>query len=82
MENKEIYSPKEIAEYIKVAGHLKYYWNKLGNSENSKNFKSDAIGFLNSLEEYKIKIPKNIRDEIGLNPSKVEKICEKIILDK
>ncbi|PJE81743.1 hypothetical protein COU58_00835 [Candidatus Pacearchaeota archaeon CG10_big_fil_rev_8_21_14_0_10_32_42] len=80
MENKENYSPKEIAEYTKIIWNLRNEWYKLGNSDKSFGvFKNHAIELHRIIREYHTKIPENIRNEIGLNTSKIEKICEKII---
>jgi len=83
MESKESYLPKEVAEYIKITWDLKNSWSNLGDSnEFSKIFKNHAIGLYNIFQEYNTKIPENIRNEIGLNTSGIEKICKEIISSK
>lgn len=77
MENKEGYSPKEIAEYFVIVSELKLSKYKLGMYDGEKEVKEMlAEDLLKKIERYKTKVPENIRNEIGLDTNKLEEICK------
>ena len=76
MDNKDFYTPQEIAEFARILiqlGISKHNFEKL--HENKTEILRDANSLYNNLQLYKEKIPKNIQDKMDIDINSLEQEC-------
>ena len=74
MENKDCYSPKEVAGFSVIVSDFAIAKSRFYRSGGTGEATSHAKYLLDELLKYK-QLPENVRSEIGVNISKIEAEC-------